>query len=547
MPSIQPNGTVRLCANIPWDSTYTDVRKFGSAGEQSSYISSKAVATFLEVSYQRPTSTVTSQRPPYTCRVDKLADELYNCNYMMFQNTNFGTKWFYAFIKEVNYINPNCTEIVYELDHYQTWCFDYTVLPSYVLREHSETDELYENLQPEPFGDMERLCNSIQNYRADSTNYRIVVCTAVNNDGTTVQGQLVDNVYSGLKFNEFTSAEAANQFIGEFMGSEWAVEENSTPNISSKLDAIVAIYMSPYSVLSPPQFTRMELTRPTALADYTPKNNKLFTYPYCAIVVSNNNGITKTYQYEKFATNATTGQTIYPVNFDIYCMAGYNPSIVALPTFYDGDTTVEGRGNPDAMIETANFPVCGWSGDTFAQWLATSYRQQSSNTVVDVLASVAKGVLVGAVTGNVVGAVVGGIGGLVGGIASAGKQEIEKNVRSQSQGEAKATPVNSAFNFKTDSVGLTFKQTSIRPAMAKAVDDYFDMYGYACNEVKVPNEDSRPTWNYVQTADVIIHGSLPVEAITTIKAMYNNGVRFWHTDSVGNYSLENGVKANASV
>jgi hypothetical protein len=539
MADIYPKGIVRLCANIPWDNTYTDVRKFGSLGEQSAYIASKAVKTFNEVSYQRPNSTVTSQRPPLTCRVNAVADDLYNCNYMMFQNSNFGTKWFYAFIKQVNYINPNNTEIVYVLDHYQTWCFDYQVLPSYVLREHAETDELYSNLQPEPFGEMERLCNSIQNYRADATNYRIVVCTAVNNDGTTVQGQLVDKVYSGLKFNEFTSAEAANQFIGDYMNSEWAQSVNDTPNLGSKLDAIVAIYMSPYSVLSPPQFTKIELNRPTTLSDYTPKNNKLFTYPYCAIVVSNNNGTNKTYQYEKFATNASAGMVTYPVNFDIYCMAGYNPSIVALPTFYDGDTTVEGRGNPDAMIESTNFPVCGWSGDTFAQWLNTSYQQSSSGNLVDVLASVAKGVVVGALTGNVVGAVVGGVGGLIGGIAKQGKNDIEKNIRSQSQGEAKATPVNSAFNFKTDSVGLTFKQTSIRPAMAKAVDDYFDMYGYACNEVKIPNEDSRPSWNYVQTADVIIHGSLPVEAIDTIKAMYNAGVRFWHTESIGNYSLNN--------
>ena len=105
-----------------------------------------------------------------------------------------------------------------------------------------------------------------------------------------------------------------------------------------------------------------------------------------------------------------------------------------------------------------------------------------------------------------------------------------------------STPLNATFNFKTDSVGITYKQKAIRAEMAEAIDSYFDMYGYATNKVKVPNEDSRPSWNYVKCDNVIIHGSCPVEAITTIKTLYNNGVRFWHTDSVGNFSLYNGVE-----
>ena len=84
----------------------------------------------------------------------------------------------------------------------------------------------------------------------------------------------------------------------------------------------------------------------------------------------------------------------------------------------------------------------------------------------------------------------------------------------------------------------------ICPSLEEAVklDQFFDMYGYATNAVKVPNEDSRESWNYVKTDNVIINGSMPVQDMAVIKAMYNSGVRFWHTTDVGNYSLSNAIK-----
>lgn len=82
---------------------------------------------------------------------------------------------------------------------------------------------------------------------------------------------------------------------------------------------------------------------------------------------------------------------------------------------------------------------------------------------------------------------------------------------------------------------------NISPSLEEAIklDQFFDMYGYATNSVKVPNEDSRESWNYVKTKNVVIFGTMPVEAMACIKAMYNRGVRFWHTVDVGNYSLSN--------
>lgn len=546
---IIPNGVVRLCANIPWDPTYSDVRKFNSVGEQTSYIAGKAIKTYNNVSYQRPTSSVAPPRPAFTCAVPDVADDLYNCNYIMFQNTNFGSKWFYGFVRQVNYVNPNCAHIVYEIDQYQTWCFDYEVLPSYVEREHAETDELYENLQPEPFTGLETIVTDIQTVRPNggSPDYKIVVCTnAVPETGEPSPGQVIDNVYSGLTFTEFSASDggaAANNFIKGFSAGTWdRILDGDIPYLRARIDAIVSIFMSPYSVVNPPTNDTVTVTRPTTLNGYEPKNKKLFTYPYCCLDVSNNCGQTRTYLYEKF----TTGESVFPVEFNQYYTAGFNPTIVSLPAFYDSDTTVQGRGNADQAIQLSTFPVCGWSGDAFGDWLNNEYQSKQSGILSNLAIGLA-GVMLGAATGGL-GAVAGGALALgagrevLGSISEANSLSRERNLRSQSQGSTMSTPLNATFNFKTDSVGITYKQKAIRAEMAEAIDSYFDMFGYATNKVKVPNEDSRPSWNYVKCNSVIIHGSCPVEAITTIKALYNNGVRFWHTDSVGNFSLYNGVE-----
>lgn len=89
----------------------------------------------------------------------------------------------------------------------------------------------------------------------------------------------------------------------------------------------------------------------------------------------------------------------------------------------------------------------------------------------------------------------------------------------------------------------------ICPALEEAIklDQFFDMYGYATNSVKIPNEDSRESWNYVKTNNVIINGSMPAQDMARIKAMYNRGVRFWHTTDVGNYSLSNRDKKEVTT
>lgn len=140
---IQPNTTIYLLKGVPLSNDYTDTIFFASAAAQQAHFQAAYVKkTFTAQSYQRVKKWV--------MRLQVLADEIYDYNYLMFQNTSYGSKWFYAFITNVEYINDVTSEITYELDVMQTWLFEANVKPSYVEREHTATDVIGENTAPEP-------------------------------------------------------------------------------------------------------------------------------------------------------------------------------------------------------------------------------------------------------------------------------------------------------------------------------------------------------------------------------------------------------------
>jgi hypothetical protein len=72
---------------------------------------------------------------------------------------------------------------------------------------------------------------------------------------------------------------------------------------------------------------------------------------------------------------------------------------------------------------------------------------------------------------------------------------------------------------------------TIKKEYAKRIDEFFTMYGYKVNSLKIPNVSDRPYWNYVQTIDVNIKGSIPHNDMKRLKQMYNEGVTLWKSAS----------------
>ena len=76
---IEPNTNIRVLNGVPLDNTYENTLYFGNASAQSAYFISLTKYNLTNYTYQRVNKG--------KARIGIKADNLYDCNYMMFQNS----------------------------------------------------------------------------------------------------------------------------------------------------------------------------------------------------------------------------------------------------------------------------------------------------------------------------------------------------------------------------------------------------------------------------------------------------------------------------
>lgn len=505
---IAPDTDIHILAAVPLDKTYDHTIFWTSEAAQANYFIGKAKWTLNDQSYQRV------QRG--YIRVDIQAEQLYDCNYVMFRNTAFGAKWFYAFIKSVEYINNRVSQIEFEIDVLQTWFFDYTLDKCYVEREHSATDTLFGNIVTEnlQLGD-EYTCNAIDEYDLSGMS----VCALINKNTEQGQGtgRFINGMYTplsvvaGIPANSPSAVDAVlNQYLE---------------------DEIVAVYEYPriFGDASTTAAFRDEKTitpkTSGALNGYTPRNKKLYTYPYNFLLISNNTGQTAEIRWEDFNDTPT---------FVIRGVFVSTPAAFCYPLHYRGMTNAYDDG-----LVISNFPQCAWSGDTFKAWWAQNKSSFVTSGISSVLGDVAKGVGAAGLSGNPLI----GLGVAAGSIVQDVNADIAqvtdiKRTPNQTHGQTQTDSLNAAIG----RVQFNFYSMSIKAEFAQSIDDYFDRYGYATKKNKVPNRNVRPHWTFTKTIGCTITGSLPSDDAVKICNIYNNGITFWKdATEVGNYNLDNTV------
>ena len=125
-----PQTEVHLLSNVPFNFSYNNVMDFDTINEQTTYFLNKSKLTFEDLTHQRVNNNMINLEVAY--------EDLYDVNYMMFQNDKIPGKWFYAFITKYDFVSPNVTRISYQIDVYQTWLFDMAWQSTYVEREHTK-------------------------------------------------------------------------------------------------------------------------------------------------------------------------------------------------------------------------------------------------------------------------------------------------------------------------------------------------------------------------------------------------------------------------
>lgn len=500
---IAPNTNIRVLHNCPLDPTYDHTLYFSSVSAQTSYFQGLTKYSFPEQTYQRV------QRG--RMRVERKAEDLYDCNYLMFQNASFGSKWFYAFITGVEYINNITSEITFEIDVMQTWFFDYSLDQCFVEREHSVTDNIGDNLVPENLELGEYVVGANQRTGYFNGDWHYLVASTVDTQMQDAIGDTYGGIYSAVNLLCFTTEASLNNFFQDIAAE-------------GKQDAILAVVPMPAYLADGGVWTTNAIEEQISVPKsyslgYTPKNNKLYTYPYNFLYVTNLQGNCAVYPYEYFSSSNCT----FSFGGDVSC----NPTFLLAPREYKGVAY-----NYDEKLTLSGLPQIAYVTDSFKAWLA----QNASNLAVSTISTIGQTAATGLAFGGGIGAAVGAVTGMVTSVGNVLSQIYQASIQPpQSGGGLGSTAMCSFKQFD-----FWFANKHIRPEFARIIDDYFNMYGYATHRVKVPNRSSRPYWNYVKTIGCVITGSVPADDIKQICDIYNAGITFWKNgNNVGNYSLDN--------
>lgn len=537
---VRPESTLYCLKNIPLDNTYQNTIAFNNLTAQRQYFSRHVKYTFNEMTYIRQNGN--------TIRVEKTADDMLDVNYLMFQNSAYGDRWFYAFVTQINYVNDVTTELIYEIDVMQTWFFDFFLKECFVVREHSSTDRMFENVLNEGL--------QVENYRWDYTQMVLsdhftklacVVLSLTDREGeqpedlAELTGEY-NGTYVGAKMIQFYSFDGFKKYM-------------SKVHDKGQVDSILASYMVPYQYAEAFSATGKTLDTPLytsitprfgAIDGYYPKNKKLYCYPYNFMVVDAVEN-QKIYRYELFQVLKNQGETI---RFAEYCTILPNPTAYAVPENYENYGQTGKYIDWSNGISMGNFPINGWNSDTYKAWVA----QNSNRRNIGLAAGVVGGLITAGVGAAALAAapVTGGasllaLAGPLAMTAGGGVSAMSSVFNYISQdSDVQSLPDKSSATQSSDVASMTGARTfaylnrHITRDYARIIDEFFNMYGYKTNLVKVPNWNVRPHWTYCKTAGCIIKGNIPANDAKKICAIFDNGITHWRNgDEVGNYSLDN--------
>lgn len=499
--TIIPSSEVRILSGCRLKPDYKHSIWWVSAQNQYNYFAGLTKYTLNSVQYTR--STGNSIKVPYT------VGQLLDCNYMIITNVGHENKHYYAFITDVEYVSETTSRILYEIDLIQTWYFECELMPCFVEREHPLTDVIGDNVLPEGL-DIGQYVMDGQNKMNELVDDCVVVASTHKvEDGKMVRdpGKLYSNIFSGLYFSKFPVTDDGIVSLKAFIDLDSLMTGGS---------GIVSIFMMPDAMfddsnLGMGQLLDKYINKGLGTFDgYTPRNNKLYTYPYNFLSVSTPNGGSRAYHYERFDSDNCG----FYLQGDTTC----SPGVLLTPINYNGVPVCR-----DESLTLTGYPQCAYATDAFAAYLSQICSAQGIVSTAQNVAQVA--------AGNPFG-VVPVVGTLLGAVENAFIRP----------GEVRGNSNNSTL-FAATELNFIYGRKRVTGEYARIIDEYFDVYGYTCHRVKVPNRTSRPQWNYIKTRDCCINASISTDIVTKIQDIYNNGITFWcWGDNVGNYSLDNKPK-----
>lgn len=542
MAYIQPTGTIQFFGDLGLSPNYDDTFYFSSTSAKDTYFDGLTkIATALNCTYTR-------ENRGYV-RVQIPMSTLIYAQYMRFKNASFENKWFYAFVKSVNYVNNETSEVEFHIDYLMSWMGTFSLGNCLVEREHPISDAVGAHLMDEGLsvGDYVIMqMEQITDYAPTlviSTSSDVIAPETPGGD-PTIEKVETTNYYgwmvSGVKYKYFAlNNNTAVTDIGDYLDA--LIKDN-------KQDAIVSLRIVPWfcrpfesehaygeGLFQYNIGTFTSQYSLTTLNGYTPRNNKLFSYPYCVYEAINGEGSANEYRLEFFPTPLVANFQYFGICFDnaeaILVPYGYRNSGIQ-PVF-------------DEALVMRQFPQASFNIDQYKAWVAQMTSGGGWISVVGKAAETVGNAIGGALTNPLEagGAIASGITSL----ASQALGLLQEKVQYESVPPAVRGTSNANILSAMGQKRFMGYYKTITYEYALAIDRYFDMYGYKVALMKTPSMHNRPRWTYTKTQGCIVHGSLPADDAAAIENVFNNGCRFWNVGNVSGLSIGDYSGSNAPV
>lgn len=449
------------------------------------------------------------------------------------------------------------TELTFTIDQWATWFDMLNFKPCYVVREHTLDDTIGANTVPEDLAVGEVIAENegLPIYEDTALDSSLYVAVATNWDpanktgftgivayNKTVMGNLIhlfalndSGLYQLEHYLFLVGGHKRTDDIHEiFIIPQKLISSGSATQVTaSDIVAGVEVTSSYYELRYDsvdayrPIETEIIINKKHNFSDYSPRNNKLFCYPYNYLYLTNNVGSNNIYKYENFVEYP---DTIGKCRFFLQMALSVGVSGRIEPIDYKNINE-----NIDESVTIAKYPTCSWATDAYTNWLT----QQAVNLAQrylgnDVTFGIARfGEVASGAIKSIPNGIVSSIGGAIGQFSN--QQLLPENESGTNAGDV---------NFSDGHNAPRFFYMRAKTEYLRIIDDYFSRFGYKTLRVKTPNMSHRENYNYVEIGqgERTVYGEVPPEALNRINEMCQNGITVWHNHAnVGNYLVSNNI------
>lgn len=610
MTTVPLSGTnIRLLTNVPFTPDYSHTRWFNNLNDQTNwFLARQVVYSKNNANFQRPENRL-------FIKVETSVDDLWNVNYLMFQNTSYGNRWFYAFVTNIEYVQRNTTYVHFSIDVLQTWAFDYTFKPSFVVREHCQLyndtgSPVINTIDEGLFYGTEYDTVSVTNFVPNNNHQWLVIVTkwslhdGANNQKVvpTVQGTpsplttyLIpfkdDNTTPTIHIDNpgafgmgdgqiskptdilkalYSDTQAVNNIVSIYVTDWTGVYCTTTPSTDGTTPDLISFPNNPDSVqlvsvtptdTSIPKINLIYVEHVDKLVSITEDlgdkyqgyksvtESKLMMYPYTKLIFDDFNGNRVEFknEYINFPNiHLLVKGSIGISNKVSYSIPQYNYNDAL------GNEYQEQVSDQHALVNTdpCDIPVIVDQLSAYLQGNKNSINNQRNSINWNMWMNGASA-LTSEITAGVEDNKAGLFQSFIGGVQSWGNSQLALQGIMAKQNDIKNTPPsiqkmgsNYSYSQGYNYNGVFIIKQQIKDEYIKKLENYFNMYGYKRNEVKTPNFNTRKSWNYIQTKGAVLTGNMNNDDLQMLMKIFDKGITVWHTDDIGNYTLDNSVVIN---